>query len=40
MVNSHNPGEKHVKSYSVSDFLEAMMHPGIYDDRDEKDDSK
>jgi hypothetical protein len=32
MVNSHNPGSKHVKSYSVGDFADAMMKLGLYDE--------
>lgn len=32
MVNVHNPGSKQVKSYSVSEFADAMMKLGWFDD--------
>jgi hypothetical protein len=32
MVNTHNPGSKQVKSYSVDDFIDAMIELGWYED--------
>lgn len=32
MVNSHNPGSKQVKPYSVDDFVDAMTELGWYED--------
>lgn len=31
MVNRHNPGSAQVKSYSIKDFLDAMMELGLYE---------
>jgi len=31
MVNSHNPGSKQVKTYSVDEFARAMTELGWYD---------
>jgi hypothetical protein len=31
MVNHHNPGSRQVKSYSVKDFINAMIDLGLYD---------
>jgi hypothetical protein len=32
MVNNHNPGSKQVKSYSVDDFVSAMIELGWYEE--------
>ena len=32
MVNHHNPGSKQVKSYSVDEFLTAMIELGWYEE--------
>jgi len=32
MVNSHNPGSKQVKAYSVKAFLEVMINIGWYEE--------
>jgi hypothetical protein len=32
MVNTHTPGDAHVKSYSVQDFLSAMETLGWYEE--------
>jgi hypothetical protein len=32
MVSSHNPGSKQVKSYSVDDFIDAMIELGLYEE--------
>ncbi len=32
MVNTHTPGSKQVKSYSVDDFLDAMIELGWFED--------
>ncbi len=32
MVNSHNPGSKQVKEYSVKDFLNVMIEIGWYEE--------
>jgi hypothetical protein len=32
MVNYHNPGNTQVKSYSLDNFLDAMIELGLYDD--------
>jgi hypothetical protein len=32
MVNTHTPGDAHVKSYSVQDFLNAMERLGWYEE--------
>ena len=32
MVNSHSPGSKQVKPYSVDDFIAAMVDLGWYED--------
>jgi hypothetical protein len=32
MVNTHTPGDAHVKSYSVQDFLNAMEKLGWYEE--------
>ncbi len=32
MINFHNPGSKHVKPYSVDDFIDAMIELGWYED--------
>ncbi len=34
MVNTHNPGSKNVKKYSVDDFLDAMVELGLYDEQE------
>jgi hypothetical protein len=31
MVNHHNPGSKQAKSYSVREFINAMMDLGLYE---------
>jgi hypothetical protein len=32
MVNQHNPGNKHVKSYSVDAFIDVMEELGLYEE--------
>jgi hypothetical protein len=32
MVNSHNPGSKQVKSYSVDAFISGMIELGLYEE--------
>lgn len=32
MVNSHSPGSKQVKAYSVDDFVDAMIELGWYEE--------
>lgn len=32
MVNSHSPGSKQVKGYSVDDFVDAMIELGWYEE--------
>lgn len=34
MVNSHNPGSKQVKSYSVDEFVDAMTDLGWYEENE------
>ncbi len=34
MINSHNPGSKNVKQYSVDAFLDAMIELGLYDEEE------
>jgi hypothetical protein len=34
MVNCHNPGSKQVKSYSVDEFIDAMVELGWHDEDD------
>jgi hypothetical protein len=35
MVNHHNPGNKQVKSYSVDEFVSAMIELGLYEEEQE-----
>ncbi len=32
MINTHTPGSKQVKAYSVDDFLDAMIELGWFED--------
>ena len=32
LVNTHNPGSKQVKAYSVDDFLDAMVEIGWFEE--------
>ena len=32
MINTHNPGSKQLKAYSVDDFVEALTELGWYED--------
>ena len=32
MVNSHSPGSKQIKAYSVDDFVDAMIELGWYEE--------
>ena len=32
MINTHNPGSKQLKAYSVDDFVEALTERGWYED--------
>ena len=32
MINSHNPGSKQVKPYSVDDFINAMIELELYEE--------
>jgi hypothetical protein len=36
MVNTHSPGSKQVKSYSVRQFIDAMVELGEYEGQDEE----
>ena len=40
MVNNHNPGNKQVKSYSVDEFVNAMVELGLYEEEEKAEEEK